>query len=145
VASQAPHKNEVSIAVKEKQMKTIEILRSVKEKLSDPNHWSQGALRIKDDKGNITAWHLQAAVQDIADPENKELALSPNYYSYLATLDLLNFVCRNKLNGEWRAHGGGYWEFNDRKTTTHSDIIKLLDFAIELCSTADEKAPAEVK
>lgn len=93
-------------------MTTLEQLIAMRELLASPERWTKGAL-ARDKFGNVTyyranaavCWCLLGALRKVAfgyDTEDTRRAL---------------VICLD--------------DYNDARTTTHTDILRLLDIAIE--------------
>lgn len=96
-------------------MTTLEILVAARELLSDKKHWTRGDLAHDVDGAavdprskNAVCWCVIGAVQKFS----------------------LGYQC-DALNRIHNAVGESGSEFNDYHTTTHADVLRVLDAAIE--------------
>lgn len=112
-------------------MTPIEVLKSARELLSDPVRWTKGCL-ARDANGvsvhasNGVCWCLMGAV----------IKVCPDDDDYMTRSSARHFI-HESLEGQ--SIYGDIPSFNDAPDTTHEDLLKTLDKAIEF-AVANNKA-----
>ena len=109
------------MATKPKQLKISTYLVRARKLIEDPDHWIKGAFAKRTPKGSsldperpdVTCFCAVGALRHVVAPHEAE--------------QLLNMAVRDiSDNSDWYVT-----QFNDRKSTTHADVLALYDAAIK--------------
>lgn len=107
-------------------MTTIEILVAARELLSDEKRWTKGA-GARDVRGKeVRSRHPPAVCWCMAGALNKVIEVPWPPEALMSVIDLLQTMI-----------SGGIIAFNDNPATTHADVLRALDAAIEKAKQDD--------
>lgn len=110
----------------------VDILSATRNLLSDPGHWTKNAF-ARDAYGvrlhngyddEATCWCAAGAAEHFVGPGDAGWRLANRVIE----------IMRDALPSEWRRSLG---RFNDDPSTTHADILAVLDRAIELAKAEE--------
>jgi hypothetical protein len=93
---------------------TARLLEKAKALIEDPKHWLKG--KYQDERDGVQCFCLDGALMVADEPQVRD-PLSDEYWAANAALML--------------TIGGNIVGFNDDEATTHADVLKALDTAIE--------------
>ena len=114
-------------------MNTIEILKAARAKIEVPENWCKDMLAFNADGKAVMPWEEDAcrwcplgAIDATVPVEGDPFAPSPARMALAGQVEL-----ESPLNLQWMKNRGiAAAIFNNRKTTTHADILALFDRAI---------------
>lgn len=110
-------------------MKVSQLLIDAKELIKDPEHWTKGEYARDSEGKKVADSHSEACQWCIVGALWRASGLGPNCYdSYKASL--VNDGCKFLIKAVNSEKSLSKW--NDSESTTHDDVMKAYNKAIEL-------------